>query len=111
MTGTRVNDAVIAYGEALLAADDDRMGVVRALSLDETLFVREGRWRTQRWSTQMVDARNGQLLDVVAGGTAGAPARWLEDRDPRPRCRRRRRGTPTPATCTSTRTAPSTRSR
>lgn len=82
-----VNDAVIAYGEALLDADDDRIGTVRALSLDETLFVREGPWRTQRWSTQMVDARNGQLLDVVAGRTANAPARWLEARDPAWRAR------------------------
>jgi len=82
-----VNDAVIAYGEALLDADDDRIGVVRALSLDETLFVREGPWRTQRWSTQMVDARSGQLLDVVAGRTADAPARWLADRDPAWRAR------------------------
>ncbi len=82
-----VNDAVIAYGEALLDADDDRIGTVRALSLDETLFVREGPWRTQRWSTQMVDARSGQLLDVVAGRTADAPARWLEARDPTWRAR------------------------
>ena len=82
-----VNDAVIAYGEALLDADDDRIGTVRALSLDETLFVREGPWRTQRWSTQMVDARSGQLLDVVAGRTADAPARWLADRDPAWRAR------------------------
>ena len=64
-----------------------QIGTVRALSLDETLFVREGPWRTQRWSTQMVDARNGQLLDVVAGRTADALACWLEARDPAWRAR------------------------
>ncbi len=77
-----INDAVIAYGEALLAADVDRIGTVRALSLDETLFKREGRWRTQRWSTQLVDARTGQLLEVVEGRDSAAPAAWLADQDP-----------------------------
>ncbi|MCP3882889.1 MAG: ISL3 family transposase, partial [Sulfitobacter sp.] len=77
-----VNRAVIAYGQALIDDDVDRIPVVRALSLDETLFKREGRWRTQRWSTQLVDARTGQLLDVVEGRTASAPAKWLAGRDP-----------------------------
>jgi transposase len=77
-----INDAVVAYGEALLDADEDRIGVVRALSLDETLFMREGRWRTQRWSTQIVDARSGQLLEVVEGRDAAPPAAWLAAQPP-----------------------------
>jgi transposase len=77
-----VNDAVVAYGEALLDADEDRIGVVRALSVDETLFLREGPWRRQRWSTQFVDARGGQLLEVVEGRDSAAPAAWLAERDP-----------------------------
>lgn len=77
-----VNDAVVAYGEALIDTDGDRIPIVRALSLDETLFKREGRWRTQRWSTQLVDARTGQLLNVVQGRDSSAPAAWLADRDP-----------------------------
>ncbi len=76
-----VNDAVVAYGEALIDADDDRIGTVRALSVDETLFWREGPRRIQRWSTQLVDARTGQLLDVVAGRDAAAPAGWLAARE------------------------------
>ena len=36
-----VNDAVQAYGQALLD-DPERIGDVNALGLDETLFVREG---------------------------------------------------------------------
>ena len=60
-----VNDTVVAYGEALLEADVDRIGTVRALSLDETLFKRDGPWRTQCWSTQITDARRGQLLEVM----------------------------------------------
>ncbi len=77
-----VNDAVVAYGEALLEVDTDRIGVVRALSLDETLFMCQGCWRTQCWSTQLVDARSGQLLEVVEGRDAAAPASWLAAQDP-----------------------------
>ena len=40
-----INGAVIGYGQGLLAADGDRIGSVTALGLDETLFVREGRFR------------------------------------------------------------------
>ena len=35
-----------------------------------------------RWPTQIVDARSGQLLEVVEGRDAAAPARWLATRDP-----------------------------
>jgi transposase len=41
-----VNDAVIAYGSALVD-DPDRFGDVDAVGLDETLCVRLGRYRTQ----------------------------------------------------------------
>ena len=37
-----VNDAVIAYGQALLDADVDRVGAVAALGVDEVLFGRFG---------------------------------------------------------------------
>ena len=72
-----VNKAVLCWGEALLAADCDRVGSVEALGLDETLFGREGRWRTRRWCTSIVDVTGGQLLDIVAGRDAQAPIRWL----------------------------------
>lgn len=82
-----INAAVVAHGDALLAADVDRVGTVCALSLDETLFKRDGPKRRQCWSTQLVDARSGQLLDVVEGRTADAPARWLAAREPAWRAR------------------------
>jgi transposase len=77
-----VNDAVIAYG-TLLVEDPDRIGEVEALGLDETLFCRQGRWRTQAWCTSIVDVSAGhsQLLDVVAGRSATGPSAWLEARD------------------------------
>jgi transposase len=75
-----VNDAVLAYGRALLEADTDRVGAVEALGLDETLFSRTGRWRTQQWCTSIVDVGAGQvrLLDVVPGRSATEPTRWID---------------------------------
>lgn len=74
-----INDAVMSFGAALLEADTDRVGIVHALSLDETLVVRRGRRKAKEWSTQIVDARMGQLLDIVAGRDSTGPARWLDD--------------------------------
>ena len=77
-----VNDAVMAYGAALIDTDDDRIGEVSALGLDETLFCRAGRWRRQQWCTSIVDVSPGhtQLLDVVPGRSAVGPSAWLEAR-------------------------------
>jgi transposase len=72
--------AVVAYGEALLDADGDRLGAPDAIGLDEVLFCRQGRWRHQRWSTQIVDVRAGKLLDVVEGRDVAGPCRWLAER-------------------------------
>ena len=73
-------DAVVAVGEQLVD-HPDRIGTVTALGLDETLFARIGRFRTQLWSTQIVDVRRGQLLDVVPGRDSTEPCRWLAARD------------------------------
>ncbi len=43
-----INDAVIAYGTALID-DPERIGPVTAVGLDETLFGRFGHWRRQAW--------------------------------------------------------------
>jgi len=75
-----INDTVIAYGQALVD-DPARIGPVDALGLDETLFARLGRWRTQAWSTSIVDVRAGQLLDVVPGRSAAGACEWLAARD------------------------------
>lgn len=77
-----VNDAVIAYGTALVDDDPDRFGAVTALGLDETLFAGLGKWRTQAWSTQLVDVRRGQLLDVIGGRNAAGPCAWLAEQGP-----------------------------
>lgn len=74
-----VNDTIVEWGEALLAADTSRIEQVIGLGLDETLFNRTGRWRSQAWCTSIVDVGRGQLLDVVAGRSAAGPAAWLAD--------------------------------
>jgi transposase len=74
-----VNDAVVAYGQALLDADTHRVGQVEALGVDEVLFARLGRWRTQAWSTSIVDVATGQLLDVIEGRSSAGLCGWLGD--------------------------------
>jgi transposase len=73
-----VNDAVIAYGTALVDDDPDRFGVVESLGLDEVLFVRLGERHQQHFSTSIVDVGRGQLLDVVPGRSGAASVAWLE---------------------------------
>ena len=72
-----VNDTVVAYGEALLDADTERIGAVRALGLDEVLMVRVGPYHRQHFSTQIVDVGAGQLLDIVPGRGSAEPMAWL----------------------------------
>ncbi|MDZ7677398.1 MAG: hypothetical protein U5K29_02470 [Acidimicrobiales bacterium] len=76
-----VNDAVTAYGQALLNADDTRVGEIEALGVDKAPFARFGRLWTQAWSTQIVDVATGQLLDVIEGRSAAGLCDWLSDQD------------------------------
>jgi len=77
-----VNDAVLAYGEALLAADTDRVGRVDAIGLDETLFFRQGRRHTKQWCTSVVDVggagRPAKLIEVIEGRTAKTVSKWID---------------------------------
>lgn len=74
-----VMDAVVLFGRPLID-DPTRFTTVNALGLDETLFARHGPFRRQLWSTQIVDVRCGQLLDVVAGRDAAGSCAWLAAR-------------------------------
>jgi len=38
----------------------DRVGIVEALGLEETLFLRQGPWRRRMWITAAVDIRNSE---------------------------------------------------
>jgi transposase len=74
-----VNEAVVSWGQALLDADTERVGAVSALGLDEVLMVRLGSFHRQQFSTQLVDVRRGQLLDVVPGRSSVEPMAWLAE--------------------------------
>lgn len=71
-----VMNAVMVFGTPLID-DPNRIKQVTAVGLDETLFARSGRFRERLWSTQIVDVRRGQLLDVVPGRDGHAAARWF----------------------------------
>jgi len=75
-----INDTMLAYGTPLVE-DRDRIGEVEALGLDETLFARLGPWRTQHWSTSIVDVRRGQLLDVIPGRSSVGACPWFAEQD------------------------------
>jgi transposase len=61
----------------LLDADTTRVGTVEAAGVDDVLFARKGRWRTQQWSTPIVDVGSGQLLDVIEGRSSAGLCAWL----------------------------------
>ena len=71
-----VNDAVIAFGEALIDLPE-RFGEVSAIGLDEHLFVKLGERHIQHFVTAIVDVRKGQLLDLVEGRKGDEPKAWL----------------------------------
>ena len=61
----------------MLEVDTDRYGAVEAVCVDETLFWRQGGWRTKVWCTSVVDVGGRQLLDIVPGRTAESAAGWF----------------------------------
>jgi len=75
-----VNDAVVLLGAVLVDDPARTAAPVAALGLDEVLFVRRGRWRTQAWSTTIADVAHGQLLDVVEGRSSAGACAWLNSR-------------------------------
>jgi len=76
-----VNDAVLAYGEALID-HPDRFSDVASLGLDEHLMVREGPRRHKSFVTAIVDVDRAQLLDIVPDRRGNEPKKWLRARGP-----------------------------
>jgi transposase len=68
-----VNDAVIAYGTPLVE-DPDRIGEVEALGLDETLFRRQGRWRTKPGAPRSSTSAPGTASCSTSSQVAALPA-------------------------------------
>ena len=74
-----VNDAVLAYGSALID-HPDRFDDVKALGLDETAFVRLAPYFRTNFITSIVDVGAGQLLDIVPGRGGQGTVDWLRSR-------------------------------
>jgi transposase len=69
-----VNEAVITYGEALLAADRKRLNRTTAIGLDETSFV--------KLSTTVADVENHQIIEILPTRKYTDVAGWI-DKQPR----------------------------
>lgn len=75
-----VNAAVMTYGEALLSADRKRLKETAAMGLDETLFVRMGKYRTRQFCTTVADVGNNQLIDILPTRNYVEVAKWISDK-------------------------------
>jgi len=73
-----VNDAVLIYGQALLAADRKRLNTTTAIGLDETSFVKHGHQRTRNYVTTVADVANHQIIDVLPTRSFVDVAAWLD---------------------------------
>lgn len=105
-----VNDNVVAYGQALIDGDTARIGVVRALGLDEVLFAgsattaastsrrRSSTWRpASSWTSSLAAAASSLLSGLRRGVRRGDPrcaSRPAISPAPIERCSRRRSLTP-----------------
>jgi hypothetical protein len=73
-----VNDAVVTYGEALLAADRKRLNRTSAIGLDETSFVRLGPKAHTACATTVADVEHHQIIDILPSRTFTDVAAWLD---------------------------------
>ena len=76
-----VMDAVVAHGTPLVE-DPERVGWVRALGIDETLFLSATREHHTIYATGLVDLDEPKVIDMVEGNSAADLRRWFEVQDP-----------------------------
>jgi len=73
-----VNDAVTTYGTALLAADRKRLNKTTAIGLDETSFVKTGRYSHTSFATTVADVENHQIIDILPTREYTDVAGWID---------------------------------
>jgi transposase len=78
-----VNDAVITYGEALLAADRKRLNKTTAIGLDETSFVKLSTRNHTDYATTVADVENHQIIEILPTRKYTDVAGWI-DKQPKP---------------------------
>jgi transposase len=76
-----INDAVLTYGTALLAADTKRLTRTSAIGLDETNFVRCKDQRTN-YVTTVCDVEHHQIIDILPTRHFVDVARWVDEQGP-----------------------------
>jgi transposase len=77
-----VNDAVTTYGTALLAADRKRLNKTTAIGLDETSFIKTGRYSHTSFATTVADVEHHQIIDILPTREYVDVAGWI-DRQPK----------------------------
>jgi transposase len=78
-----VNEAVITYGEALLAADRKRLNKTTAIGLDETSFVKLSKRNQTDYATTVADVENHQIIEILPTRKYTDVAGWI-DKQPGP---------------------------
>lgn len=73
-----VNDAVMTYGRALLAADRRRLNATTAIGLDETSFVKLRNRRGRAYATTVADVANHQIIEILPTRSYVDVAGWIE---------------------------------
>ncbi len=77
-----VNDAVMTYGGALLAADRRRLNATTAIGLDETSFVKLSRHRARSYATTVADVANHQIIEILPTRSYVDVAGWIDEQPP-----------------------------
>jgi transposase len=72
-----LNDAVTTYGTALLEADRKRLNQTTAIGLDETSFVKSGRYSHTSFATTVADVENHQIIDMLPTREYVDVAGWM----------------------------------
>jgi transposase len=78
-----VNEAVVTYGEALLAADRKRLNKTTAIGLDETSFVKLSSRNHTDYATTVADVENHQIIEILPTRKYTDVAGWI-DKQPKP---------------------------
>ncbi|BBZ38723.1 hypothetical protein MCNS_17860 [Mycobacterium conspicuum] len=73
-----VNDAVMTYGQALLAADRRRLNATTAIGLDETSFVKLSSRRARSYATTVADVANHQIIEILPSRNYVDVAGWID---------------------------------
>lgn len=75
-----VMNAIIQHGKPLVD-EPDRVGVTRALGVDETTFQSANREHTTLYATGLVDLDRRVMIDMVEGNGAADLRRWTQNQD------------------------------